>query len=191
MTKTEPLKILIDDPETKVNPSDDFHLLANSIARIIRDSDPHFTIGIYGEWGTGKTTLMNLIRKHLEEKVPDEQCKILTVWFNAWRYGREENFSTIALMKTIGYAMAKHEIFAKVSSTIFRGMKILGKDFLRRAALETFMTEKGVEEFEQKLTEKMEFLEKLEKDTIYFDGLETIKNQVKKIRRQKKIAITE
>ena len=55
---------------------------------------------------TGKTTLMNLIKKNLED-VDGSEGRILTVWFNAWRYEREENFDTIALMKTIGYEMGK------------------------------------------------------------------------------------
>ena len=55
---------------------------------------------------TGKTTLMNLIKKNLED-VDGSEGRILTVWFNAWRYEREENFATIALMKTIGYEMGK------------------------------------------------------------------------------------
>ena len=159
--------------------------MAQTISKIVQDSDPRFTIGIYGEWGTGKTTLLNLIKKNLED-VDGSKGRILTVWFNAWRYEREENFATIALMKTIGYEMGKHEKFSKLSETVFRGIKILGEDLLRRAAVEIFMTEKGVKEFGTKFSEKTEFLNKLEKDTIYFDGIEAIKDAFKKIRRLKK-----
>ncbi|MGH9196499.1 MAG: P-loop NTPase fold protein [Acidimicrobiia bacterium] len=34
-----------------------FRLLAESIARVIQDSDPQLTLAVYGEWGVGKTTL--------------------------------------------------------------------------------------------------------------------------------------
>jgi predicted KAP-like P-loop ATPase len=53
---------------------------AECLVDIIRDTPPRFSIGIYGEWGTGKTTLMELI----EDKLNRENSDILTVWFNAW-----------------------------------------------------------------------------------------------------------
>jgi hypothetical protein len=44
-----------------------------------------FTFGIFGEWGVGKTSLMRLIENSLNTKHNE---KVLTVWFNAWRYER-------------------------------------------------------------------------------------------------------
>jgi len=32
---------------------------------MVRSSRPKFSIGIYGEWGTGKTTLMKLVEDNL------------------------------------------------------------------------------------------------------------------------------
>jgi len=175
------IKILIDEPT--LSPSEEFLQMAETISGIIINSDPKFTLGIYGEWGTGKSTLMKCIQSELKN---EKEGKILPVWFNAWRFEREENFATIALMKTIAYEMAKNEKFASLSQSILRGMKLLGKDLFRKAALETMMTEKGIEEMEEKLTAKMEFLDKIDKDTIYFDGIETISKEFKKIRKLKK-----
>src|SRR5205814_1871326 len=45
---------------------------------------PQFAIGIFGDWGSGKTTLMRAIERELQ-KHRDVVC----VWFNAWRYERE------------------------------------------------------------------------------------------------------
>lgn len=58
MVKT---KILVD--EFSSEPINDFEELSNTLATVIKNSEPHFTVGIYGEWGTGKTTLMRLIEK--------------------------------------------------------------------------------------------------------------------------------
>jgi hypothetical protein len=44
-------------------------------------------IGIYGEWGEGKTSLMHLIKRSLDT----EDSEIATVWFNAWRYTKEKH----------------------------------------------------------------------------------------------------
>jgi hypothetical protein len=88
-----------------------FEHYADTFARIIaaRDTRTPLTIGVHGEWGSGKTTLMRRLQAKLDEtkdwktKPPsfvtvDERgsafeekfrpCK--TVWFNAWKYGREE-----------------------------------------------------------------------------------------------------
>src|SRR5450432_2295035 len=42
------------------------------------------TIGIFGRWGTGKTTLMKMIERNLDPKLA------VTIWFNAWVYGKEQ-----------------------------------------------------------------------------------------------------
>ena len=47
------------------------------------------------------------------------------------------------------------------------------------------ITEKGVDEFEKNFTEKAKFLNKVERDTIYFDGLNVIAQQMKAIRNTK------
>lgn len=52
------LGLIITD-DVAVDPILDFNLYTNAIVKIIRDSYPKFTIGLFGDWGTGKTTLMN------------------------------------------------------------------------------------------------------------------------------------
>lgn len=186
--KTKHAKILNDTEDDP--PTSDFDKYSKTIANLVKFSDPHFTVGIYGEWGTGKTTLMKKIRKDLgwkeQEEIKDFEYnntqKIVTVWFNAWRYEREEHFATIALMRTIAYAIAKHPKFSDISSTILRGLKIIGMDVLQGLTTKYVMSAKGWGKLEKGLSEKTEFLNKLDKDTIYFDGLSEIKKQIQEIR---------
>lgn len=42
------------------------------------------TIGVLGGWGSGKTSIMTMVRDRLEHKA------IKTVWFNAWKYDGKE-----------------------------------------------------------------------------------------------------
>ena len=77
-------KVLLDEPAKA--PALGFDDYAVAFADIIRHSAPQFAIGIFGDWGSGKTTLMRAIRRELETD-PDVSC----VWFNAWRYEREEH----------------------------------------------------------------------------------------------------
>ncbi len=53
------------------------------------------TLGIYGDWGAGKTSAMALMREYI-----DKETDAITVWFNAWRYEREEHL-LVPLMATV------------------------------------------------------------------------------------------
>jgi len=77
-------RVLLDEPA--VAPALGFDDYAVAFADIVRHSAPHFGVGIFGDWGSGKTTLMRAIQKELES---DEQ--VVPIWFNAWRYEREEH----------------------------------------------------------------------------------------------------
>ena len=76
------LKIVLDTPAD--HPGLGFEAYASALKRIIELSDPQFSVGIFGGWGTGKTTLMRTIEKQLSNQ-------IVSVWFNAWRYEKEEH----------------------------------------------------------------------------------------------------
>jgi len=84
-------------------------------------------------------------------------------------------------MKTIAYAMAEFPTYREVKRILLRGMGIIGKDMLRNLALKYAMTEKGLQELEEKLLPKTELLSIVDKDTVYFDGLEKIKKEMEKI----------
>jgi energy-coupling factor transporter ATP-binding protein EcfA2 len=75
-------KVLPDDPST--SPSLGFEDYAAALADVVLTSTPRFAIGIFGSWGSGKTTLMRAIRERLRKRED-----VVTVWFNAWRYERE------------------------------------------------------------------------------------------------------
>lgn len=47
-----------------------------------------FTIGVYGGWGHGKSSVLNLARKRIDE---DDGTDAVTVWFNAWQYEKEQH----------------------------------------------------------------------------------------------------
>jgi hypothetical protein len=89
----------------------DLDLYANAIVKIVKDSEPKFTIGIYGEWGSGKTTLMKPVKQGLDI---DPKKNVTTVWFNAWRYEREENYGITALLKTIAIELDKTGHYKKL-----------------------------------------------------------------------------
>ncbi len=120
------------------------------------------------------------IAKKEDDKTKFYKRDILTVWFNAWRYEREEYFALIALLKTIAYAMGEHPYYREIRPILLRALKILGKDLLLQASSK-YITDKGIEAFQKKLLPKMELLAEMDKDTIYFDGLNKIESEMKNI----------
>jgi len=51
------------------------------------ESSGSFTIGIYGQWGSGKTSMLRQIKKSLDET----NSEVVTVWFNPWQFVAEEH----------------------------------------------------------------------------------------------------
>src|SRR5215212_4994385 len=95
------LKIITDEPAKE--DALDFQSYSPNLANIIRGTTPQFAVGIFGKWGTGKTTLMRMIEKELNR----DNEKILTVWFDAWRYEREKNLAVIPFLRQVRVALEK------------------------------------------------------------------------------------
>ncbi|WP_165774861.1 KAP family P-loop NTPase fold protein [Candidatus Viridilinea mediisalina] len=71
---------------------------AQALAAIITGANPDdtpLTIGIYGPWGSGKTSLMQMILERLD----DAHCT--TVWFDAWRYAQQEALWRALLLEVV------------------------------------------------------------------------------------------
>ena len=51
------------------------------LSSFILECDTPMTVAVQGDWGSGKTSFMMLIREALEDKV-------LPVWFNTWQFSQ-------------------------------------------------------------------------------------------------------
>jgi hypothetical protein len=60
------------------------------------DAESPLTIGIHGSWGSGKTSLMRMLERRFED---DKRVK--TIWFNAWRYSKEDIIWRAFIMKLL------------------------------------------------------------------------------------------
>jgi RecA/RadA recombinase len=88
----ESYRIILDTPAEKAGLG--FPAIAQALANSIVNSRPRFAIGIFGPWGSGKTTLMDAVRRELD---PDQT---VAVEFSAWRYEKEE-YLLVPLLDTI------------------------------------------------------------------------------------------
>ncbi|MFD1544582.1 P-loop NTPase fold protein [Nonomuraea guangzhouensis] len=60
---------------------------ASHLGELARYSTPPMVIGIFGEWGTGKTSMLMQVRDYLRR----EAAECAHVWFDPWRHQYDEN----------------------------------------------------------------------------------------------------
>lgn len=105
------------DKETEIDYLN-FGYMVNLVADIAtnRDLSPS-TIGLYGDWGSGKSSLMKLVQKKIEEKYPKDEkkkdtVKTLCIEFNGWLFEGYEDTKT-SLCGAILDALADKKRFSK------------------------------------------------------------------------------
>ncbi len=96
-------RIYADNPIAKAKEFD-FEAYAKTLADIIlyKENETPITIGIHGEWGSGKTSLMKSIKEKLENSSVNENTrKCKCIWFNVWKYADEESILTAIINRIL------------------------------------------------------------------------------------------
>ena len=95
----------------------------NALSEFILECSTPMTIAIQGDWGTGKTSMMNLI----EEKIKDKaEC----VDFNTWQYSQfnlGDQLPVLLLNKLINALADKNEKIEKVKGIMTRLVKLASR----------------------------------------------------------------
>lgn len=101
--------LLSDEPILESERSDHlkFKHTAEVLARAALHTDSPITIGVFGNWGSGKTSLMRLMRKIVDDEGRGDNAAV-AVWFNAWQYEREEHL-IVPLLATIARDIKKKQ----------------------------------------------------------------------------------
>lgn len=83
--------------------------VADLISGIVRDPTMRpVSIGVFGTWGTGKSTVLNLVEANLQEEAGDE---VIVIRFDAWLYQGYDD-ARASLMEVIAsrlFEAAKHD----------------------------------------------------------------------------------
>lgn len=119
-----------------------FYAYSSALADIIssQTTSTPLTIGIFGDWGSGKTSLMRTIQTNLEGNTTSGggALKVKCIWFNAW----EQSFGQGGMLTTgpsllyhiytgLGGEENKSEAFVKLSSSLFHvALDALSRRFL-------------------------------------------------------------
>ena len=84
-----------------------FSGVAHTVAEIIIQADGRPTsIGISGSWGSGKSSMIKLVRRSLAERSEDAASKFVFVEFNAWLYQGYDD-ARAALLEVIATRLAE------------------------------------------------------------------------------------
>lgn len=69
-------------------------LIVKSLVQRIRSrqQSQHLTVGLFGDWGVGKSTFINILRKKLDEQPVAGNAEFIYGEFDAWSYENTENF---------------------------------------------------------------------------------------------------
>jgi uncharacterized protein YjbI with pentapeptide repeats len=174
--------ILTDD--AVIDPILDFNLYSNAIVNIIKNSHPKFSIGVFGDWGTGKTTLINSVDKALQT-----DRDLVKIRLEASRYKREM-FPLVSLLKSIAYTLPAEKEFEnlkqKLETSAINFLKrtpdILTSIISKYASEEDEISHEMINTFKKELNSKIQLIAELDRDTIYFDGFKEIKKEIRNLR---------
>lgn len=101
----------------------DFEYIADLVNDIIlNDSLLPASIGVYGDWGSGKSSIMSISQKRLKDK----DDKALIVNFNAWLFEGYDDIKTTI----INYLLDSIEEKVKIEENVKRTIKGLRKSLL-------------------------------------------------------------
>lgn len=102
----------------------DFTPYVETLADICKTAGTPLTIGVFGTWGSGKTSLMRMVRKKLPKKYT-------TVWFDAWKFDKETTLwrafllSILSALKNTAEKQGEPvEEFDKLQSLLYRDMEV-------------------------------------------------------------------
>ncbi len=84
--------MLIPDHESEIDYLN-YEAISQTVVRILKDDREHpFTVGIHGDWGAGKSSILKMIETELSS---DENVVVL--WFNGWTFEGFDDAKTVLI----------------------------------------------------------------------------------------------
>jgi len=98
----------------------------DELIRNTKAEDLPVTIGIYGVWGSGKTSFMLQLRDCLETEADDVSLPLATIWFDAWKYDYTHDVRSALIYKILFdiEREAAGDIKTKIGETINRAVEL-------------------------------------------------------------------
>ena len=111
--------MILSDNETKVDMLNN-RAIAKTVADVIRECDNRpISIGVHGDWGAGKSSILAMVEDDLKSKTTDKNNNVVCIRFNGWQHQGFED-AKIALMSAIVSELSKNEKFSKKAEETFK-----------------------------------------------------------------------
>lgn len=66
-----------------------------ALSEFIKECETPMTVAVQGDWGCGKTSMMNMVRDHLKSN--EKESEIVDVWFNTWQFSQFNMNDTLTI----------------------------------------------------------------------------------------------
>ncbi len=125
-------------------PTKDDQLNFRDYAKILADisltSETPATIGIFGEWGSGKSSLMMMMDEIL---IGENAC---TIWFNAWKYDKEDALWRSLILRIVESLDAKDSEIEEIRRKLYTAISTeeLGKAQINWLEVGKTITKEGI-----------------------------------------------
>jgi hypothetical protein len=92
---------------------------ANQLAKAILSYNQlnSFNIGLYGEWGSGKTSVINMVEEYIHSLTDQQIDKPIVIRFNPWLFSDQAQL-TIQFFKQLSSAFTKSSVIKTVGQTL-------------------------------------------------------------------------
>lgn len=181
------LKSCITDKPIQNNSEDKLKLsrYSNVLSTFINQADTPLTVGLQGEWGTGKTSMLYMLLEHFKRE------NVATSWVNTWEYSmfRNPSETTPAILKGMLTNLklsceneGKWTIEEKSKDSVKKVFRFLGNVANQVISNQTGVDIKGASSGEDAAQEQAEIAEiKKEIAIIIAKLIEDTNNQYKKV----------
>ena len=132
--------MLLPDHETSVDFLN-YEAIAKTVVELLKENrERALTIGIHGDWGAGKTSVLTMVQSAMEG-----DKTVACLWFNGWTFEGFDDAKTVLIEATIGELCRQKSTIGKVKELSTRLIKrIDGWKVARHAAGIAFAAITGV-----------------------------------------------
>jgi len=128
----------------------------NGLTNFIDHTNTPITIALQGEWGSGKTSLMNSLKKNLSD---GDNSKYHSVWLNTWEYALMKDASTTLIdiiMKLIEEVSKIANVDNEKKNQLLKSVKKIGFSALKIASSVNGLSKSAFDEFEKSLNQEQD-----------------------------------